>query len=109
MLKLATTIATATLMFGVSPLLAQPVESVQEAEDATMSAPAQAETDKKDAGNISEYPICSKTVTDSCINPRAAGKKYGNVALEYWPGKPASELTQAERVAAEKENAAKPK
>lgn len=39
-----------------------------------------------------EYPLCSATVTDSCINPREAGKNYGNRPLNYWPGKPASEI-----------------
>lgn len=39
-----------------------------------------------------EYPVCSKTVTDGCINPREAGKNYGNRPLNYWPGKPASEM-----------------
>jgi len=38
-----------------------------------------------------EYPLCSKTVTDSCINPREAGKNYGNRPLDHWPGQPASE------------------
>ena len=37
------------------------------------------------------YPLCSRTVQDSCINPREAGKNYGNRPLGYWPGKPASE------------------
>ena len=39
-----------------------------------------------------EYPICGATVQDSCINPREAGKNYGNRPLKYWPGKPASEM-----------------
>jgi hypothetical protein len=44
------------------------------------------------AARTGEYPLCSATVTDSCINPREAGKNYGNVPLKYWPGKPASEI-----------------
>lgn len=44
------------------------------------------------AANTGEYPVCSATVTDSCVNPREAGKNYGNVPLKYWPGKPASEM-----------------
>ncbi|MXO73875.1 hypothetical protein GRI40_01380 [Altererythrobacter aerius] len=39
-----------------------------------------------------EYPLCSATITDSCRNPREAGKNYGNRPLNYWPGKPASEI-----------------
>jgi hypothetical protein len=48
------------------------------------------------------YPLCSKTVTDRCKNPREAGKNYGNVPLDYWPGKPASELSAAEKSAAQR-------
>lgn len=39
-----------------------------------------------------EYPICSREIQDGCINPREAGKNYGNVPLDYWPGRPASEI-----------------
>ena len=38
-----------------------------------------------------DYPVCSATVTDSCINPYAAGQR-GPKPLDYWPGKPASEM-----------------
>lgn len=41
-----------------------------------------------------EYPLCSAEVQDGCVNPRAAGKNYGNVPLDYWPGKPASEIDE---------------
>ena len=41
-----------------------------------------------------EYPVCSAKVQDGCINPREAGKNYGNVPLDYWPGKPASEIDE---------------
>ncbi|MGX7951800.1 hypothetical protein ACWPM1_04460 [Tsuneonella sp. HG249] len=44
------------------------------------------------AATAGEYPLCSATVTDSCINPREAGKNYGNRPLNYWPGRPASEI-----------------
>ena len=53
-----------------------------------------------------EYPICTDGMTDGCINPRAAGKNYGNVPLEYWPGRPASEIEEplpAEKPAASDE------
>lgn len=53
--------------------------------EVTQSTPAATNT----AG---EYPVCSATVQDSCVNPREAGKKYGNRPLNYWPGKPASEI-----------------
>lgn len=38
-----------------------------------------------------EYMVCTGTVVDACINPRAAGLNFGNVPLDHWPGKPASE------------------
>lgn len=38
------------------------------------------------------YKVCRKGMQDDCINPRAAGLKWGNRPLDYWPGKPASEM-----------------
>ena len=42
--------------------------------------------------NGKEYQVCGGDVTDDCINPREAGLNFGNRALNYWPGKPASEM-----------------
>ncbi|WP_417609349.1 hypothetical protein [Parasphingorhabdus sp.] len=42
--------------------------------------------------NGKEYAVCGGDVTDDCINPREAGLNFGNRALDYWPGKPASEM-----------------
>ncbi|TMM50152.1 hypothetical protein [Qipengyuania marisflavi] len=39
-----------------------------------------------------EYPPCKGDQQDNCINPREAGLNYGNRPLNYWPGKPASEI-----------------
>ena len=39
-----------------------------------------------------DYSVCHAEIQDECINPRAAGLKWGNRAIAYWPGKPASEL-----------------
>ena len=36
--------------------------------------------------------VCMSDTQDNCINPRAAGLKWGNTPLNYWPGKPASEM-----------------
>lgn len=38
------------------------------------------------------YMVCNATRQDDCINPRAAGLSFGNRPLDYWPGKPASEM-----------------
>jgi len=39
-----------------------------------------------------EYPPCRGDRQDSCINPREAGLDYGNRPLDYWPGRPASQI-----------------
>lgn len=38
------------------------------------------------------YDVCMKDDQDGCINPRAAGLEWGNRELNYWPGKPASQI-----------------
>ena len=38
------------------------------------------------------YDVCMNKEQDSCINPRAAGLKFGNRPLMYWPGQPASSM-----------------
>ena len=37
------------------------------------------------------YPICTSKLQDSCQNPGEGGAKGRSRALNYWPGKPASE------------------
>lgn len=41
-----------------------------------------------------EYPPCKGDMTDGCVNPREAGLNYGNRPLQYWPGRPASEIDE---------------
>lgn len=63
------------------------------------------------AAQAGEYPLCTEGMTDGCINPREAGEDFGNVPLDYWPGKPASEMTQEEKIQheiAQKQMAQKP-
>ncbi|WP_156135438.1 hypothetical protein [Novosphingobium malaysiense] len=38
------------------------------------------------------YAVCDESRHDDCINPRAAGLNWGDRPLDYWPGKPASEM-----------------
>lgn len=38
------------------------------------------------------YEVCRQGMTDGCINPREAGLNFGNVPLDRWPGRPASEI-----------------
>jgi len=40
------------------------------------------------------YPLCSRTITDECVNPREAGRNHGNRPLNYWPGRPAGKADQ---------------
>ena len=44
------------------------------------------------AAHNGEYPPCKGDQQDNCVNPREAGLNYGNRPLNYWPGKPASEI-----------------
>ncbi len=65
--------------------------------DARMDAKAKVMTSTRGRAqtvmlNGKEYQVCGGTVTDNCINPREAGLNFGNRALDYWPGKPASEM-----------------
>lgn len=39
-----------------------------------------------------EYPVCQGDQKDGCINPRDAGLDWGEREIDYWPGKPASEI-----------------
>lgn len=41
-----------------------------------------------------EYQVCKEGQTDSCINPRDAGLDWGGKEIDYWPGKPASEIDE---------------
>lgn len=39
------------------------------------------------------YPVCTRTLQDSCQNPGEGGAPGKSRALGYWPGEPASERT----------------
>ena len=39
------------------------------------------------------YPVCTRTLRDSCQNPGEGGAPGRSRALGYWPGEPASERT----------------
>ena len=40
------------------------------------------------------YDVCTAGRTDGCINPRDAGLDEGNREINYWPGKPASQIDE---------------
>lgn len=39
-----------------------------------------------------EMKVCKGEVKDGCINPQDAGFDWGGKEINYWPGKPASEI-----------------
>ena len=39
-----------------------------------------------------EVEVCREGQQDDCINPREAGLDFGGVPIDYWPGRPASEI-----------------
>ncbi|WAT18058.1 hypothetical protein OZN62_00335 [Aurantiacibacter sp. MUD11] len=41
-----------------------------------------------------EYVVCGEGQQDGCINPREAGLDFGGVPIDYWPGRPASEIDE---------------
>ena len=93
MKSLAALIAMGALSALTQPALAQdrPAMPDENASETTMTTPSR--TDNTSAMPATrEYPVCGGEVQDSCINPREAGLNYGNRPLEYWPGRPASEI-----------------
>lgn len=38
------------------------------------------------------YDVCSGGRTDGCVNAREIGLDQGRPAINYWPGRPASEI-----------------
>ena len=85
--------AATTLALG----LATPAMADHHMETTKAKSPEVVETNAKGQATkvkIGEkvYDVCMSDDQDSCINPRAAGLKWGNRPLSYWPGKPASEM-----------------
>jgi hypothetical protein len=39
-----------------------------------------------------EMKVCKGAVQDGCINPQDAGFDWGGKEINYWPGRPASEI-----------------
>ena len=49
---------------------------------------------KPDVVKVDGYTmkVCKGDVQDGCINPQDAGFDWGGKEIDYWPGKPASEI-----------------
>ncbi|NVE93774.1 hypothetical protein [Altererythrobacter lutimaris] len=79
-----------------------PVTEVATHPEATEEAPPVVEIIERDeTGKATririesrEYALCSDTVMDSCISPRAAGFDWGSQPLDHWPGQTATSLKQ---------------
>ncbi len=80
--------ATAGLALVATPAIANDHMTDKGFKVVETNAKGQATKVEKDG---STYAVCMGDMKDSCINPRAAGLKWGNRPLSYWPGKPASE------------------
>lgn len=82
--------AAASLAFGLaSPALAGNHMTKEGFEVVEKNAKGHATKVSKDGQT---YDVCMGDNQDGCINPRAAGLKWGNHPLGYWPGKPASKI-----------------
>lgn len=98
-----------TLALGAAALASAPAMARAMPQAAPQQAPAsQPDADAANAASMPDqgtdralvpqavepraYPLCSRTVTDECVNPREAGSNRGRVPLDYWPGRPASEM-----------------
>ena len=106
MRKIFTTAAAAAVLIGLPAAASAQYANANDTADAATEAansggPAtrQAVLETTPAPQ-KDYPVCSATVTDGCIQPREAGMNYGNRPLDYWPGKPASQMTPEEKRAA---------
>lgn len=92
--------AFAAVGLAASPALAKTKHHKPVARPAATAPMPKAEVVERDArGHATmvsvegqQYKVCSATVTDSCIQPRQAGLNWGNTPIDYWPGKPASEI-----------------
>jgi|GEM_PF-596007 len=91
------------LMLGAALSLIATTASAQDsgapAEEGATSEYQVAERDEdgqvtKVVWNGQVYDVCVEDGQDSCINPRDAGLDFGARELDYWPGKPASQIDE---------------
>lgn len=100
--------ADATVTADAAASVTTPAAPVKAEADITSGAGASVEAVKPTISTVSRgadglpdvvsidgqtYKVCKGEVQDSCINPRSAGLKFGARDLQYWPGRPASEIS----------------
>jgi hypothetical protein len=90
-MKIATIAFSASLaaLALAAPAAAQTTDQGQSAEIMARGPDDHAATVRIDG---QDYAVCTHEGQDSCIEPYAAGLDWGNRPLDYWPGRPASEI-----------------
>jgi hypothetical protein len=86
----------AILIFPAALLAASPAlaDHHEEGEKPTVEVVKMGEDGTPDIIKLDgfEVAVCKEGRTDGCINPRDAGLDFGSESINYWPGKPASEI-----------------
>ncbi len=98
MKKLMTVTAAAAAMALGAPALAQSNSTGQSDSDMKAEVVEKAPNGRASVVEIggTRYPVCNAADQDGCINPREAGLNWGNRALDYWPGQPASSMDDSD-------------
>ncbi len=98
---LSIALASAAASFAAMPLSAQEQAAAQEASPEAEQTSAVEIVKRGEDGRAEivridgfEVAVCKDGRTDSCINPRDAGLDWGGKEIDYWPGKPASEIEE---------------
>ncbi|QZH74452.1 MAG: hypothetical protein JY451_12325 [Erythrobacter sp.] len=95
-MKTLAILAIGGLAFAAPALAAPQAQQEPQAGQATPVAEVIARDDRGRATRVRvdgrEYDVCEGDQADDCINPREAGLNFGNVPIDYWPGRPASEI-----------------
>jgi hypothetical protein len=87
---------------ATTTVITTPAEPARTTVVTTPAQPAQTTIVTNNPGNLTAvpqsamnktYPVCTRTLQDSCQNPGEGGAPGKSRALGYWPGEPASERT----------------
>jgi hypothetical protein len=85
---------------ATTTVVTTPAVPAQTTVTTTPAQPAQTTIVTDNPGNLTApppqalnkvYPVCTRTLQDSCQNPGEGGAPGRSRALGYWPGEPASE------------------
>jgi len=90
-----TLVSAAALLFAAPAIAAHHEKPAEEAEARPkVEVVSVGEDGKPDVVRVDGYEmkVCKGDVTDGCINPQDAGFDWGGTEINYWPGRPASEI-----------------